>query len=295
MTAPAGMPRLDGKLAVVTGAASGIGYALAERFVAEGMQVVLADVERQALEAAVDSIGGSSVGIVTDVAERASVFDLAARCAQIGPVSVLCNNAGVGPRRNLIWETTEEDWNWGVGVNLFGAVNGIHAFVPDMVARNEGYVLNTASPGGLLSRPFQGIYAATKFALIGLSRTLREDLRSAGSAVGVSVLLPGLTRTKALDAERHRLRRLGLPPDRDDVEHATTRILRERLETRGADPADCVATVPDAIRSGRFWIQPALDTYSDALLEDTERLIAGLDPIFRGSPSIDPPATPDEG
>jgi short-subunit dehydrogenase len=161
-----------------------------------------------------------------------------------------------------------------------------------MVARSEGYVLNTSSPAGLLSRPFQSVYAATKFALIGLSRTLREDLRSAGSAVGVSVLLPGLTRTRALDAERNRLRRLGLPPDPGYVEHETTRILRERLEAHGVDPADYVATVPDAIRSGRFWIQPALDTYSDALLEDTERLIAGQDPIFRGSPSIDPPATP---
>jgi NAD(P)-dependent dehydrogenase (short-subunit alcohol dehydrogenase family) len=292
VTVAGGMPSLEGKLAVVTGAANGIGYALAERFTTEGMRVVLADVEAEALDAAVRRIGGTAVGMVTDVSDRGSVFDLAARCASLGPVSVLCNNAGVGPRRNLIWETTEDEWKWGVGVNLFGTINGIHAFVPDMVARNDGYVINTSSPAGLLSRPLQGIYAATKFAIIGLSRTLREDLMSAGSSVGVAVLLPGLTRTAALDAERNRRRRLGLAADPNYVEHPTTRTLRERMQAHGADPAECVANVPDAIRSGDFWIQPSLDTYREALLEDTQRLAAGQNPIFRGSPSIDAPARP---
>src|SRR5258706_11754428 len=202
------MQSVRDKVAVVTGGASGIGYAMAERFAAEGMKVVLADVEPTALEAACGRLaaaGADVLGVPTDVACGAAVEVLARRTIErFGKVHVLCNNAGVsvgGP----LWEHTEDDWTWVLGVNLWGVVHGVRAFVPIMIRQNEpAHVVNTASLAGLTSNPFLGIYNVTKHGVVTISETLAQELAFVGAPVKVSVLCPGFVQTKIADSHRNR-------------------------------------------------------------------------------------------
>jgi NAD(P)-dependent dehydrogenase (short-subunit alcohol dehydrogenase family) len=190
------MDELDGKVAVVTGAASGIGLALAERFAAEGMRVVMSDVDAARLEQAAASIDGEVEHLRADVSRREDVEALAARATErFGAVHVLCNNAGV-TRPGRGWEFTREQWEWVLGVNLWGVVHGVNAFVPAMIDRGEpAHVVNTASLSGLLAWPQLSLYATTKAAVVGFSESLALDLRAEGAPIGVSVLCPGPTRT----------------------------------------------------------------------------------------------------
>lgn len=268
------MEQLQGKVAVITGAASGIGKAVATRAVAEGMKVVLADIEENALKEAADELaagGADVIAAVTDVSNVASVRELRDRALrEFDAVHLVHNNAGVGTG-GPIWDVPEQDWRWILEVNLWGVVHGISTFVPLFIEQGEGHVVNTASIAGLTTAPFLGPYNATKQAVVAISETLYKDLEASGvSGVGVSVLCPGFVQTRIAESERNR------PPwaPERDVEGATDmRGLIQDL-VRGGIPADQVAElVLDAVRTNTFYIlthpelRGALRTRFDDILE----------------------------
>lgn len=242
---------IAGRVAVVTGAASGIGLGLAERFVAEGMSVALADVERDALERAVARLGAGDakvIGVPCDVGDSTQVAALRDRTLEaFGAVHVLCNNAGVAAGRPSV-KTKPEVWRWIVDVNLLGVAYGIHAFAPLMVAQGVGHIVNTASEAGLAASGLLGPYHATKYAVVGLSESLSLEL--AGTGVGVSCLCPELVDTKIFEATRNAPQALGLPPP---VAIPMAQI-EQLMSSRALSPADVATRVVDAIREERFWI-----------------------------------------
>ena len=200
------MDDFRGKVAVVTGGGSGIGRALACMWAREGARVVLADVDEAGMAetaAAIARAGGQALAVRTDVSRREDVLALAERTfAECGAAHVLCNNAGVAASGPL-HEASHADWQWLIGVNLWGVIHGIGAFVPRMVAaRAGGHVVNTASMAGLIASERLGVYNTTKYAVVGLSETLQKDLRPHG--IGVSVLCPMGVDTRILESDRSR-------------------------------------------------------------------------------------------
>jgi NAD(P)-dependent dehydrogenase (short-subunit alcohol dehydrogenase family) len=234
------MEHLSGKSAVVTGGASGIGRALAEALAREGMRLAVADIDGAAAESTAAELrvmGAEALGFECDVSERASVEALAqAAHAAFGPVAVLCNNAGVANFKKA-QDMEDRDWNWVLGVDLVGVVNGIQAFLPAMVARGEpGHVLNTASIAGLVAGYVPGLaaYTTAKYGVVGLSESLRIDL--AEVSIGVSVICPGGVLTNIRDSGRHRPPAFGGPrpitvlpgvPDADPATRLTPEIVAE--------------------------------------------------------------------
>ncbi len=196
---------LRGKTAVVTGGASGMGKGIAKQLIAAGMQVVIADIEDAALQRSAAEMG--AVGIRTDVSDYDSVRALAdAVCRQFGTVHVVCNNAGVGPLGRIA-ELTIEDWRWMIGVNLWGVIHGVNAFLPILRGNSDGgHIVNTASVGGLITMPGLGAYAVAKYGVVALSETLAQELAEESSRVGVTVLCPGPTRTNIKTSSRNRPR-----------------------------------------------------------------------------------------
>ena len=202
---------------MITGAASGIGLAMATRFAAAGMKLVLADIETAALQRALAQLqgqGATAIAVTVDVADAASVERLADAAYQaFGAVHLLCNNAGVAAPALLqpVWENSLADWHWTLGVNLMGVVHGLRAFVPRMLAGgDEGHIVNTASVAGLITG--SGPYFASKHGVTCISEGLYRDLKTAGSKLSASVLCPGVIRTAILDAERNRPARSAGPP-----------------------------------------------------------------------------------
>ena len=258
------MEDFTGKVAVVTGAASGIGLALARRFGREGMRVVLADVERGALDDAAaglaDEVGaGNVLAVPTDVRDDRQVDALAAATFEaFDTAHIICNNAGIGTG-GLAWTVPADRWRWIVDVNLLGVANGIRAFVPRLIEQGEGHVVNTASSAGILTGPGVSPYFATKHAVVALSESLYFDLElAAGGTVGVSVLCPEWVRTNIADAERNRPPEVAeaVPPPGDPqmVDPETMRAMLQSLVDTGMDPDDVAGMVVDGIRRGRFWI-----------------------------------------
>jgi NAD(P)-dependent dehydrogenase (short-subunit alcohol dehydrogenase family) len=274
------MRELRGKVAVVTGAASGIGRALAERFAREGMRIVLADVEEKPLAEARDALaatGAEAIAVPTDVSHRAQVDTLAARAFDaFGAAHVLCNNAGVvagGPT----WEVALEDWEWVLGVNLWGVVHGMRAFVPRMIAQGEGHVVNTASIAGILSAPFSAPYCATKHAVVAISECLHHDLETTQAGkVKVSVVCPAWVKTNIADAARNRppaLSRATGGGARSPQAEALDGMLRAAV-AGGIEPADVAEQVLAAIVEERFWVlthpktKKAVERHTRDILED---------------------------
>jgi NAD(P)-dependent dehydrogenase (short-subunit alcohol dehydrogenase family) len=247
------MERFEGRIAVVTGGASGIGRAMAGRFAGAGMKVVIGDVEVPALTAAVDELraaGAEVEGVVTDVGDAAQVQALAdAAVARFGAVHVLCNNAGVGGG-GLSWEMPLSTWEWVIGVNLWGVVHGIRSFVPILMAQDEAHIVNTASIAGLVAAPFMGPYNASKHAVVAMSETLHHELAMNAPHVKVSVLCPGWVNTKIADSERNRPSHL-----RDDGDAAGpgAEMLRQFIE-QGMPPAEVAERVFSAVRDDVFWV-----------------------------------------
>lgn len=268
------MENLKGKVAVITGAASGIGKAVATQAAAEGMKVVLADIEENALKEAADELaaGGADVlAAVTDVSDVASVRELRDRALrEFDAVHLVHNNAGVGTG-GPIWEVPEQDWRWILEVNLWGVVHGIATFVPLFIEQGEGHVVNTASIAGLTTAPFLGPYNATKQAVVAMSETLYKDLEATGiSGVGVSVLCPGFVQTRIAESERNRP---SWAPERDVEGAAEMRGLIQDLVRGGIAPDEVARLVLDAVRTNTFYIlthpelRGALQTRFDDILE----------------------------
>ena len=247
------MQDFRGKVAVVTGGASGIDYALARGFAAEGARVVVGDVEAAALDRAVSELGdcGADIeGVVTDVTDPAQMQALAdAAVTRFGGVHVFCNNAGVGGG-GLLWEMPLSTWEWVIGVNLWGVIHGVRAFVPLLMQQTEAHIVNTASVAGLVAAPFMGPYNASKHAVVAISETLHHELALSAPQVKVSVLCPGWVNTKIAQSARNRPAHLqeGAAPDPE-----AAALLRGFLE-QGMPPDEVAAKVLEAIREERFWI-----------------------------------------
>jgi NAD(P)-dependent dehydrogenase (short-subunit alcohol dehydrogenase family) len=279
------MEQLEGKVAVVTGGAGGIGKALAERFAGEKMRLVVADVEEGALDTTVGELrdGGSEVtGVVTDVTSYASVEALAeAAYAAYGAVHVLCNNAGVGPPGGLVWDTTPNDWAWTFGVNVFGVAHGIQAFVPRMLAGGEeGVVINTSSPDGPIApMPNASVYAATKCAVTCLTECLAAQLEAESTKLTAAVFYPsgkGLLDTGLWTSDRNRPAELARERPR-----STPAMTVADLQARGVpvQPLDELADmVVDGIRTGAFVMVLDRDKHAVTLAQRAERFAAGANP-----------------
>ncbi|HEX4128292.1 MAG TPA: SDR family NAD(P)-dependent oxidoreductase [Acidimicrobiales bacterium] len=248
------MEDLQGKVAVITGGASGIGRAVAERAAAEGMRIVLGDIEEGPLKQAVDALtsgGAEAVGVVTDVAELASVHALRDRALdRFGAVHLVHNNAGIG-LGGPIWEVSEEDWRWILGVNLWGVIHGVATFTPLLMEQGEGHIVNTASVAGLIAAPFLGPYNATKQAVVAISETLFKDLQAVAAPVGVSVLCPGFVQTRIAESERNRP---DWAPDRDVEGAMAVRGVVQNLVDSGIAPSTVADRVIDAVRTNTFYI-----------------------------------------
>lgn len=281
------MDRLEGKVAVVTGAASGIGRALAQRFATEGMNVVLADVAvddlKTTAEELADEHGADRIeAIPTDVREPESVDALAqATVDRFGAVHVVCNNAGVAVG-GLAWEVPPDRWRWIVEVNLMGVVNGIRSFVPRLIEQGEGHVVNTASVAGFVTAPAMSPYLATKHGVVAVSEALWFDLQLTGNAgVGVSVLCPEWVRTRI--AESDRVRPDGVSPMSTDPaigEDGPATILQGLIGS-GLDPRVVADHVAAAIRQDRFWVFTH-DTSLAAIKRRWDAVEHDAKPVFWG-------------
>ncbi len=271
------MESLRGKVAVITGGASGIGRAVAERAAAEGMKIVLGDIEEGPLEEAEHQLtaqGAEALGVATDVAAGVSVRALRDRALdRFGAVHVVHNNAGVG-LGGPIWEVTEEDWRWILGVNLWGVIHGVATFVPLFIAQGEGHVVNTASIAGLTTAPFLGPYNATKQAVVAISETLFKDLQAVGAPVGVSVLCPGFVQTRIAESDRNRP---AWAPDHEVGGAAELRSAVQGMVDSGIPPATVADRVIEAVRTNTFYIltHPELD---DAVKTRFDDILQGRPP-----------------
>ena len=279
------MKDLNDKVAVVTGGASGIGRAIAERLAAERMKLVLADIEEEALAAAqkeMEAKGATVLAVRTDVSQPSDVEALAKKTVDaFGAVHVLCNNAGVGPPGGPLWERSVADWQWVLGVNLWGVIHGVRVFVPIMRAQDtEAHIVNTASLAGLVSVPWMGIYNVTKHAIVTLSETLHHELTLSGTKLKVSVLCPAWVNTALADADRNRPAELTdagatKSPQSEMVELA----LRQFLET-GLPPEQVADAVLDAIRDEKFYIltHPEGNEVIEARMHD---ILEGRKPTYQ--------------
>ena len=246
---------LNGKVAVVTGGASGIGKGIARQLKAEGSQVIIADIEEGALHKAAAELGATPV--LTDVSDAASVDALAKEALNaFGAVHIVCNNAGIGPMAPVA-ELTLDDWKWMLGVNLWGVIHGIHTFLPILKANPDGgHIVNTASMAGLDAPPNLGAYATCKFGVVGLTEVLAQELAAENSKVGVSVLCPGTVRTNIGRSSRNR------PAHLTDVGFQDIDIeLDDNPAYRWIGPDDAGAVVVRAIQNGYLYALTHPDWY----------------------------------
>ncbi len=254
------MNEFTGRVAVITGAASGIGLGIAERCVGEGMKVVLADIDDTNLnnaEAELKNRGGNVLAVRTDVSKRSDVELLARRALDaFGQVHLLFNNAGVAAG-GAPWEATWNDWEWVIGVDLWGVIHGVKVFTPLMLAQNtECHIVNTSSAAGLVAGSGSAPYAVTKHGVVALSESLYLTLEQRKSLIKVSVLCPGLVRTNIADVERHRPAELRNEPVTMTPEmQAGLAALKAAIDA-GMPPLQVADAVFDAIRKEQFYILP---------------------------------------
>lgn len=267
---------MAGRVAIITGAASGIGFAMALQAAKAGMKVALADVEDGALNKAVAQIketGADVLGVKTDVANLDSVKELAkATTETLGDPWLVMNNAGVA-KLGLSWELSESDWRWVLDVNLYGVVNGLLAFLPGLVLRNSGYIVNTASAAGLMGVPGGAPYVASKHAVVGLSESLYRELRAMKSSVGVSVLCPAAVDTRIAYAERNRP---GHPYFESPTEGLPPIPLDEPIHA--LPPVEVAGQVFAAMSARRFWILPHAAQIAPPVLKRARQMIDGVNP-----------------
>ncbi len=260
----ADLQELRGRTAVITGGGGGIGRSLAFTFAKEGMNIVVSDVDLDAATVVVDEVkalGVRSLAVKTDVSNKESVDELAdVAYREMGSVHVLCNNAGVVTMK-LAQDMSEDDWDWVIGVNLWGTIHGVEAFVPRMAAAGEGgHVVNTASIAGLVPEAIPGIisYTTSKHGVVGLSESLRFDL--AGKGIGVTVLCPGGVRTRIGEAGRNRPERFGGPEAPMLPAAAAPPPAQAPPVPTTMDPDDLAAMVLAAVRNDEMYVLSHADT-----------------------------------
>jgi NAD(P)-dependent dehydrogenase (short-subunit alcohol dehydrogenase family) len=280
------MQDFKGKVAVITGGASGIGWGLAEHCAGEGMKVVIADVEKGALKEAETRLkaqGAQVLAVNADVSHISDVETLAKRTLEVyGGVHLLFNNAGVQPRNSLnhpVWENSLADWEWTMGVNLWGVIYGIKTFVPIMLKQNsECHIVNTSSMAGLFAEPQLVIYSVTKGAIIKLSEGLYLQLKQGDSKIGASVFCPAFVRSNLTDAERNRPGNLQ-NPDASQLKAEAPSLIKQSQKAayKELTPEQSADLVFKAIRAETFYI------FSDPLVErlfkqSADNILAGRNP-----------------
>ena len=283
------MSKWAGKVAMVTGAASGIGLGLAERFASEGMRLVLADIDPQ-LPAVADQLrsgGAEAIVVHTDVSDAGQVDALAEQAMQtFGAVHIACNNAGTGGP-SAVTDLQLEDWQFQLGVNLWGVINGVRAFLPIMLRQNEGHIVNTASMGGLIHGPYIAPYNVSKAGVVALTETVHHELELMGSNVGVSVLCPGAVRTNMNNEPN-------VPPERKMLTRPASaaieqlrRSLVEQLDQHGLDVAAVADMVLAAIDERRVHILtnrefiPLLQQRIDGIIGAAQSQALDLDDLVK--------------
>jgi NAD(P)-dependent dehydrogenase (short-subunit alcohol dehydrogenase family) len=277
-----------GKVAVVTGAGSGIGLALCHAFAAQGCSVVLADVQHDALDAAAAAVGEHGVdtlAVRVDVSDREQVEALAqATIDRFGGVHILCNNAGVAAAGDP-WFGPIEGWEWTLGVNLWGVVHGVRAFLPHLIAGGGGHIVNTASMAGLYAG-LSPVYDATKHGVVALTESLYHAMQGAQLGVGVSCLCPGWVKTGIIDSERNWPSEFGAVPDRDPGAEVSRNYVKRAID-EGMQPGAVADLVVDAVRDDRYWIFPHPE-WIEIAMERFHRIGDGGNPVqpeeFPGMP-----------
>ncbi len=277
------MKEIEGRVAVVTGGASGIGRGMAQAFLDSGMKVVIADVEEAALASTQSELAaqGDVVGIRCDVSKASEVDALARQAVEaFGAVHVLCNNAGVaGSAPGGIWEAPLDEWDWVMGVNVMGVVHGIRSFVPILLDQGEGgHVVNTASMAGLI--PGGGIYGVTKHAVVALSESLWSQLAMRDPSVRASVLCPGWVNTRIIESERNRPETPRPDPGPAAPQMEAMRKVVEGLVQSGLDPREVGQIVVEAILDERFYI--LTHPWQDMVEHRVQNILQDRDPV--GSP-----------
>lgn len=276
------MKEFKDKVALVTGGASGIGFALADRFASVGMKVVLADVEASALETAEHTLRDKGVPVLavpTDVSSGDAVERLADKAYEkFGAIHVLCNNAGVAVG-GLTWTHSADDWNWVLGVNLWGVIHGVRVFVPRMIEQGvEGHIVNTASVAGLITSPYMSVYEATKHAVVALTESLRMELELSGAPIGASVLCPGFVATRISDSDRNRPNPVRVNGGDGNQQAAMRELARQQIAA-GLNPASVAEMVLEGIRHDRFYILTH-PQFSKLIRLRMENILEGRSPKF---------------
>lgn len=285
------MNNFNDKLAVVTGGASGVGYAIGEALAKEGAKVILTDIESKSLEESAARLSNNSLNVhfkVADVSSPVSMTELANWCdKEHGPVHLLFNNAGVAPAELLpIWETKPNDWQWAYGVNVMGVLHGIQAFVPGMLAHGqEARVINTCSGNGaFINLPSTPIYTSSKASVSSISEVLKLQLEQAEANVKVSILFPGphTVRTKLFSAERNRPEELARDPNAPEHPISSVEDMVEMMSNMGIDiettePEEVASFCLEQIKAGNYWINPENEKSEQAFKDRVESIITRSD------------------
>lgn len=280
------MQDFAGKVAVITGAASGIGKALTEKCIAEGMHVVMADIEQAVLdEVAADlqtTTNNQVVPVLANVAleaELSKVLDEAV--GQLGGVHLLFNNAGVGGGGNA-WTATQKDWDWVLGVNLWSVIYGLRVFVPQMLKQNEPcHIVNTASVAGLIGGSTNALYSVTKHGVVALTENLSVDLQAEGAQIGCSVLCPGFVNTNIFNSGRNRPAELANAeaPAAPTAEDEARLAMFQEILRQGMQPPEIADIVFDAIRADRLYILTH-DHFAEMIRTRADNIVTGTNPVM---------------
>jgi NAD(P)-dependent dehydrogenase (short-subunit alcohol dehydrogenase family) len=278
----------SGKTAVITGAGSGIGAALARLAAREGMNLVLADINLGDLEAVAGEIAAPTLLFQTDVSDAYAVQALAdASWDRFGGADLVCNNAGVVPggRHRPVWDYAPEDWRWAFGVNVDGVVNGIRSFVPRMLAeRRAGHILNTASVAGFVSGSGSAVYGASKHAVVRITEALYAGLRDEGAAIGVTMLCPGLVATRIYDAERSRPEHLRTEAGRAS-ESQELQSISDNLYRNAPTPDAVAAQAFEGIRNDKLYVFTS-DRFDQPIRARSEAILSRTNPNFESLLSL---------
>ena len=285
------MKDFNGKLAVVTGGASGVGFAIGEALAKEGAKVILADIEKESLESSTALLANQSFDVfckVADVSNIESMQELASWCqSEHGPVHLLFNNAGVAPAELLpIWDTKPNDWQWAYGVNVMGVLHGIQAFVPGMLAHGEeSRIINTCSGNGaFINLPSTPIYTSSKASVSSITEVLKLQLEQAEASVKVSILFPGphTVRTKLFSAERNRPEELARDPNAPEHPISSVEDMLEMMSSMGiemetTEPEEVASFCLAQIKEGNYWINPINEKSEQAFKDRVESIISRSD------------------